>query len=78
MGLVDGAGHVADIHVGIDLSRCQGGMPQQFLDNPDICLSLQQVSGTGVAQAVTVAFHSQSFEISTNDRVYSLSVDRPA
>ena len=37
----------------VNLSRADTGMSQQLLDHPQICTSIQQVSGKGVSEAVS-------------------------
>ena len=39
-------------HLGVDLRRGYRGVPQQFLDHPDVCTALKQVGGEGVPQGV--------------------------
>ena len=38
--------------VGVDLGGAQAGVPEQFLDGPQISACLQEMSGEGVAQGV--------------------------
>ncbi len=42
------------IHMGIDLCGGNVGVPEEFLDDPQVCAVLKQVSGKRVAEQVRV------------------------
>ncbi len=52
MAFFDGFSQAGSTHVGIDLGRRKIGMPEERLDGSQICSSLEQIRGKGVAQNV--------------------------
>jgi hypothetical protein len=52
MGLVIDGDQPVDADVGIDLRRCQRGVPEQLLHAPEVSAAFQEVGGGCVAQPV--------------------------
>ena len=48
------------VHVGVNLGSRDIGMPQKFLNDPQVCSVLKKVSCEGVAQEVGIDFLRES------------------
>ena len=47
-----GGDQALDRHVGVDLSRRERGVPEQFLDAPQVCSPFEQVRRSRMPQPV--------------------------
>src|SRR2546430_9456556 len=60
------AAQVVPVHVGVELRRCEVGVPQHLLDRPQVRAALEQMSGEAVAQRVRSEEHTSELQSQSN------------